>query len=131
MSMSVEDFKSQYMLQWVDGASNLLTKELFEKLKNGKFSWQMYGSINEIYYAGIDFGNGVGDQDPTSISVIRYNPETNCKEKVYGCELHEDYPQQIQHILQLFSGPRPRFSCSRIGADYTGLFKKFQNIIKT
>ena len=43
-----------------------------------------------------------------------------CKEKVYGCELHEDYPQQIQHILQLFSGPRPRFACKRIGADYTG-----------
>lgn len=120
-SMSVEDFRTQYMLEFVDGAGQFLRKEEVNKLKNGEFDWQDYGKIGETYVAGIDFAGSSSDSaDFTHITVLRITPD-NIKQKIYSEEMHGvPYPEQIQRIAQLFGGFHPRFRCKSIFADMTG-----------
>ena len=120
-SMSVEDFRTQYMLEFVDGAGQFLRKEEVNKLKNGEFDWQDYGKIGETYVAGIDFAGSSSDSaDFTHITVLRITPD-NIKQKIYSEEMHGiPYPEQIRRIAQLFGGFHPRFRCKSIFADMTG-----------
>lgn len=121
-NMTVPDFETQYMLCFISDSSSLLSQDQFSHLTlNGDFDWLEYGSIDETYVAGIDFGQGTGDLDPTAISVLRINHTNNRKEKVFGCELRENYPQQIKHILEMFTGPRPRFKVAKICSDFSGV----------
>ena len=120
--MSVEDFKTQYMLEFVDGAAQFLTTEECEQLKNGEFDWLTHGQLGETYFAGIDFaGSGSDTADFTHISVIRLDERTNQKQKVFAYEMQGvSYPEQIRQIEALFGGMSPRFICKRIFADFTG-----------
>ena len=119
--MSIEDFKTQYMLEFVDGAGQFLTAEEVKQLTDGDFDWMDHGIIGEKYYAGIDFaGSDAEGADFTHISVIRVDP-TGQRQKVWSMEMHgESYPDQIRIIAKLFGGPRPIWSVQSIFADYTG-----------
>lgn len=119
--MSVEDFKTQYMLEFVDGAGSFLTSDEIKDLTSGDFDWLEHGVIGETYYAGIDFaGSDAEGADFTHISVIRRAPNGE-KQKVFGMEMHgESYPEQMRMIARLFGGPQPLFNVRSIFADYTG-----------
>lgn len=119
--MSVEDFKTQYMLEFVDGAGQFLSTEERDKLINGDFEWLHHGRIGEKYVAGIDFAGSSSDNaDFTHITVLRID-RNNQKQKVYAEEMQGmSYPEQIRHIVRLLGGPNPKFNCSAIFADFTG-----------
>ena len=119
--MTVEDFKTQYMLQFVDGAGQFLTAAEFGKLTSGDFSWVTHGQRGERYVAGIDFaGSSTEGSDYTHVSVVRIAPN-NEKQKIYAEEYHGmSYPEQMSNIAKLLGGPDPRFNCQSIFADYTG-----------
>jgi len=55
------------------------------------------------------------------ISIVRLDPKTNMKQKVFGMDMKKvPYPQQIKEILNMFCGLRPRFRLKKCVADYTG-----------
>jgi hypothetical protein len=89
--MSVEDFKTQYMLEFVDGAGQFLSTEERDKLINGDFEWLHHGRIGEKYVAGIDFAGSSSDNaDFTHITVLRID-RSNQKQKVYAEEMQAQY----------------------------------------
>jgi len=120
-SMSVEDFKTQYMLEFIDGAGQFLSTEEWDILKSGEFDWIEEGKIGEIYVAGIDFaGSDAEGADFTHISIMRIAPD-GTKHKVCAYEFHgSSYPEQMREIAKLFAGPRPIWNCKSIYADFTG-----------
>jgi hypothetical protein len=120
--MSVEDFKTQYLLEFIDGAGQFFRKEEYDKLVNGGiFDWLEGGKIGERYVAGIDFAGSEADgADFTHITVVRIAPNGQ-KQKVWSKEMQgTSYPEQMRFIASLFGGPNPRFKVSSIFADYTG-----------
>lgn len=129
--MSVEDFKTQYMLEFVDGAGQFLTTENWTKLTSGEHEWQERGIIGEKYVAGIDFaGSSADGADFTHITVLRVNPN-GTRDKIYAKELHgTNYSEQRREIVRMFGGPRPRFAVQSIFADYTGCGRPIVDILK-
>lgn len=119
--MSIEDFKTQYMLEFVDGVGKFLLKEEWDMLVDGDFDWIEHGVIGEKYYAGIDFAGADADgADFTHITIIRKNPNGS-KQKVWATELHGvSYPEQMKRISNILGGFTPRFKCEKIFADFTG-----------
>lgn len=129
--MSVEDFKTQYMLEFVDGAGQFLTSEEWEKMVSGDFDWQESSVIGEKYVAGIDFaGSSSEGGDYTHITVLRVLPN-GVRQKIFAMEMQGvDYNQQRMEIVRLFGGPRPRFIVDSIFADYTGCGRPIIDILK-
>jgi hypothetical protein len=128
--MSIEDFKTQYMLEFVDGAGQFLSSDELNNLVSGDFSWQKIGESHETYYAGIDFaGSSSEGSDYTHISVIRVSPN-GIRQKVFAMEMHgTDYNTQRLEIIRLFGGVRPRFNVKSIFADYTGCGRPIVDIL--
>jgi hypothetical protein len=119
--MSVEDFKTQYMLQFIEGAGKFLDSYEWDNLASGQFEWLDHGKMGEKYVAGIDFaGSDAEGADFTHITVLRIAPNSE-KQKVWGMEMHGvSYPEQIREIAKVFGGHTPRFNCQSIFADFTG-----------
>lgn len=119
--MSVEDFKTQYMLEFVDGAGSFLTADEIKLFTSGEFDWIDHGLIGERYFAGIDFAGSDRDgADFTHITVIRVASNGE-RQKVWSMEMHgESYPEQMRIIAKLFGGPKPVWNVQGIFADYTG-----------
>ena len=119
-SMDIADFRTQYMLEFIDGAGKYLTSAQVEVLKSGEFDWMEKGVLGERYVAGIDFAGSNPDGDSTHITVLRVNPDGS-KHKVFGKEyIDTPYPQQMYEIARLFGGYAPVFQVQKIFADYTG-----------
>ncbi len=119
-TMDIIDFRTQYMLEFVDGAGTYLSKDQVDALGKGEFDWLEKGVIGEKYVAGIDFAGSNPDGDATHITVLRVNPDGS-KHKVFAKEFNETpYPQQMYEIARLFGGYTPVFQVSKIFADYTG-----------
>lgn len=129
--MSVEDFKTQYMLEFVDGADQFLSSDEFNNLTSGDFKWITKGEHNEKYVAGIDFAGSSSDGgDFTHISVLRVLPDGR-RQKVFGMDMRgKDYNAQRLEIVALFGGPRPRFKVDSIFCDYTGCGRPIVDILK-
>ena len=120
--MTVEDFKTQYMLEFIDGAGKFFGQADFDRMRNGDFEWLSHGQHGELYYAGIDFaGSGAATADFTHITVLRVAPN-GVKQKVYAMEMHGvSYPEQIRTIVRMFYGREAQFQCRSIFADFTGV----------
>lgn len=119
-NLDIEDFKTQYMLEFIDGAGKYLDSKQIERMKSGEFDWLDHGIIGENYVAGIDFAGSNPDGDATQISVLRINRD-GTKQKIFGKEFkNTSYPEQMYYISHLFGGYHPRFNCKKIFADYTG-----------
>ena len=119
-NLDIEDFRTQYMLEFIDGAGKFLTSVQVDKMRSGEFDWLDHGIIGENYVAGIDFAGANPEGDATQISVLRVNRD-GTKHKVFGKEFKDaTYPEQMYYIAGLLGGTNPRFKCSKIFADYTG-----------
>ena len=119
-NLELEDFKTQYMLEFIDGAGKYLDSAHIEKLTSGEYEWLEHGKIGEHYVAGIDFAGSNPDGDATHITVLRVNPD-GVKQKVYCKEFKgTSYPEQMYFISNLFGGYSPKFEVRKIFADYTG-----------
>ena len=119
-NLSVEDFKTQYMLEFIDGAGKFLTSDDVKLLTSGEYLWLDHGIIGEHYVAGIDFAGSNPDGDSTQITVLRITRD-GVKQKVFAKEFTDaSYPEQMYYISNLFGGYHPRFECRKIFADYTG-----------
>jgi hypothetical protein len=129
--MSVEDFKTQYMLEFVDGAGQFLSTSEWDTLISGEHEWQESGNYGEKYVAGIDFaGSAASGADYTHISVLRVQPN-GLREKVFAMEMHgESFNTQRLEILKLFGGPRPKFPVESIFADFTGVGRPIVDILR-
>lgn len=119
-NLDIEDFKTQYMLEFIDGAGKYLDSKQIERMKSGEFDWLDHGIIGETYVAGIDFAGSNPEGDSTQISVLRIARD-GTKQKVFAKEFKStSYPEQMYYISNLFGGYHPRFECKKIFADYTG-----------
>lgn len=135
--MSVEDFKTQYMLEFVDGAGQFITTEEWNIMTGVKreeiddFSWQDAGIMGEKYVAGIDFAGSASEGgDFTHITVLRVL-SNGVRQKIFGLDMRGlDYNAQRIEIVKLFGGPRPRFNVQSIFADYTGCGRPIIDILK-
>lgn len=118
--MDIEDFKTQYMLEFIDGAGKYLNSSQVEMMTNSSFDWMEHGLIGELYVAGIDFAGSNPEGDMTHITVLRIAPNGE-KHKVYSMEFRDtSYPEQMYAIAKLFGGYSPTFHVQKIFADYTG-----------
>lgn len=129
--MSVEDFKTQYMLEFVDGAGQFLSTAEWDTMTSGEFEWQDGGIFGDKYVAGIDFAGSAADgADSTHITVLRVQPN-GLREKVFAMEMQgESFNTQRLEIVKLFGGPRPRFPVQSIFADYTGVGRPIVDILR-
>lgn len=129
--MSVEDFKTQYMLEFVDGAGQFLSTDEWDTMTDGDFEWIKSGIQGETYVAGIDFaGSSAEGADFTHISVLRVLPDGR-RQKVFAKDMHGvDYNNQRIEIVKLFGGPRPVFPVSAIFCDYTGCGRPIVDILR-
>ena len=119
-NLDIEDFRTQYMLEFIDGAGKYLNSKHIEKLTDGEFEWLEHGKIGENYVAGIDFAGSNPEGDSTHITVLRITRD-GVKQKVFCKEFKDtSYPEQMYCISHLFGGPHPIFETRRIFADYTG-----------
>jgi hypothetical protein len=102
------------------------------RLRSGQFEWLECGDMGEEYYAGIDFaGSGSATADFTHITVIR-KTSTGIKQKVFAKEMQGvAYPEQMRIIANLLSGYNAKFHCRRIFADYTGVTKKPNSLLRS
>lgn len=129
--MTVEDFKTQYMLEFVDGAGQFLSSPEWQSLTSGEFKYQDSGIYGEKYVAGIDFaGSSADGADATHISVIRVMPN-GLREKIFWMEMQgESFNTQRLEIIRLFGGPRPKFPVQSIFADFTGIGRPIVDILR-
>jgi len=129
--MSIDDFKTQYMLHFIDGMGKFLSKSEHESLRNGDHEWMIHGKMGELYVAGIDFaGASTETTDFTHISVVRVTPQ-GMKQKVFAAEFYgTEYNDQIREIVGIFGGVNPRFKCAKIFADYTGCGQPVVSVLK-
>lgn len=119
-NLDIEDFKTQYMLEFIDGAGKYLNSKHIEKLTMGDFDWLEHGKIGENYVAGIDFAGSNPEGDNTHITILRVDRH-GVKQKVFCKEFKDtSYPEQMYYISHLLGGPNPIFETSKIFADYTG-----------
>ena len=119
-NLSIEDFRTQYMLEFIDGAGKFLTSEQIKSMTDGEYDWLDHGIIGETYVAGIDFAGSNPEGDNTQITVLRITRD-GVKQKVFAKEFRDaSYPEQMYYISNLFGGYKPRFECKKIFADYTG-----------
>ena len=130
--MTVEDFKTQYMLIWAEDAGAYLSEHELETLKQGSHRCLEYGQLGEEYYAGIDFASSENSEsDCTAISVFRKNMD-NTLDKVFFFQMAGiPYPSQIENIKRLLYYPNTAyFLPKRIFADYTGVGRPVVDMLK-
>lgn len=122
--MTETDFKTQYMVEWVESLNILLNAEDQKKLSAGTHDWLNTGYPNEDYYFGLDFASGTlmpgkSNTDFHSLSIIRKNPD-NSKNKVFHAEWRDvdplDVMEEIENIIDPVSG---RFKCKFGLIDYS------------
>ena len=119
-NLSIEDFRTQYMLEFIDGAGKYLDSQQVKAMIDGEYDWIDHGIIGETYVAGIDFAGSNPEGDSTQITVLRITRD-GIKQKVFAKEFKDaSYPEQMYYISHLFGGYKPRFECKKIFADYTG-----------
>jgi hypothetical protein len=120
--MSVEDFKTQYQMEWLENLSHFLTEEDQIKLASGIHLPMEHESSGEIYYAGIDFAGGekVGEKigsDFSTLVVWRKNIDGS-KDKVFGRDWKGDLSDQLDEIVSLIHPLFGTFKCRGVLADY-------------
>lgn len=119
------DFKTQYLIQWIDGLDLLLNEVDQQMLTSGNHCWLNSGLITDTYYAGLDTAGGSpnhasGNLDFTSLSIWRKNG-FQVKEKVHHVEWRGDVTQAINEIYELINPQTGKFKCSFILVDYSNI----------
>ena len=120
--MSVEDFKTQYQMEWLENLSHFLTEEDQIKLAAGIHLPMEHENSGEVYYAGIDFAGGekVGEKlgsDNSSIVIWRKNLDGS-KDKVFCRDWKGDLSDQLDEIVGLIHPQSGTFKCRGVLADY-------------
>ena len=124
--MDITDFKTQYLLQWVDSYGSLLSGLEFEKLF-GEHELQNASLEGEILVAGLDFaGSDSEHADETALSIIRVrrvstNSSEYVKEKIFGITFKGDTSAQKMEIRNLLHPQFGRFKVKNILSDATGM----------
>jgi len=141
--MSIKNFKTQYMLQWLSDVDAYLSKLEFEKLAAGDFEVLSEGVRGEMYYAGIDCGGSLALEDEygesedeaeshTSISIIRVTPN-GFKQKVFHKFLPKDmdWVEQGRHFIDLFHPVKGKFNVKNILIDMANVGKPVLDYMKS
>ena len=113
--MTEIDFKTQYMVEWVERLNLLLNEEDQKKLANSSHEWLSSGRIGEEYFFGLDFGSGTilpnkANLDFTALSIWRRTNE-NVKEKVFACEWQGDPLEILEEAEGIVDPITGRFKC--------------------
>lgn len=114
--MEEQDFRTQYLLEWLE------TSGLFLSAKNredmiGTHELQLGRMGQELLVAGVDFA-GVGE-DETSVSVFRVTP-TKVKEKIWGMTwMGSD--DTVREVLNALHPQYGKFRCQKVCGDVTGI----------
>jgi hypothetical protein len=126
--MTEEDFRTQYMIEWVDSISQLLTEADQKLFLDGTHSILHQANMGEVYYYGLDTAPGSlkpGQKrlDFTSLSICRKTHE-GVKEKVFQMRWQGDPLGQIKAIRKLVHPTEGLFPCQFGLIDYsnTGIY---------
>ena len=123
-NMSVEDFKEQYSMEWVDSNSRFLTRDDIEAMI-GEHSYQMQGRDGEEYYFGLDLAGGLLinqglGRDYSSLTIISKDKD-GMKRVVHCEEWQGDIVEQMEEIISWIHPETGRFKCVFGTADYGSL----------
>ena len=121
-NMSVEDWKTQYEMEWLDDINRFLSEDDIMKLASGTHQALEVQNPGEHYYFGLDFAGGilVGEKiesDFTALCVWRKDFR-GFKEKVYAMEWKGDLSKQLEEIMYLINPLNGIFKCEYGLADY-------------
>ena len=118
--MDEADFRTQYLLEWLE-TQGLYLSERERTLLIGTHELQMTQVGQEYLVAGIDFAGSDSDNaDETSISVLRVT-NAKVKEKIWGCTFRGDPMSQLQEIVNILHPYVGKFRPRKILADATGI----------
>lgn len=119
------DFKTQYLMEWVEDLNLVLTDQDQQMLFSGTHRGMHEGFVTETYFAGLDTAggspNGIsGDTDFTSLSIWR-KTNNQVKEKVAHYEWRGDVTAAINEIYDIINPKTGKFKCVFTVVDYTNI----------
>lgn len=119
------DFKTQYLMQWVEDLNLVLSDQDQQMLFSGPHSSLQSGYITETYFAGLDTAGGSqkgisGDTDFTSLSIWR-KTVNQIKEKVAHYEWRGDITAAINEIYDIINPQTGKFRCVFTVVDYSNI----------
>jgi len=122
--MNEIDFKTQYMVEWLDDISSALSEEDQRKLI-GEHVWLESGIVGEEYFFGLDTASGTISRDKTSLdytalAVWRKKPN-GIKEKVHCFETQSSALDQMAEIYEIIHPKTGRFKCKFGLVDYSNV----------
>jgi len=113
--MSDEDFRTQYLLEWLENVNPALSEIARRSLVDTSFSSETVNSIGDFeYYFGLDFAGSSENKtqgDFTSLSVFR-KMRNNTKYKVFAKEWQGDTTVQVEEIVGWVHPTKGRFRCT-------------------
>lgn len=132
--MSSEDFRTQYIMEWLEDINLVLTEEDQIRLSSGIHPPLFREIVGDTYYFGLDFagGSNVGESiktDFTALSVWRKSLDGR-KEKVFAAEWKGDLSSQWEEITSLIHPKNGLFRCKGGLADYGNMGAGIVDIMK-
>lgn len=132
--MSTEDFRTQYIMDWLDDINLVLTEEDQKKLVTGMHNHLSAEHSGDVYYFGLDFAGGaiVGEKiqsDFTALSIWRKTLNLT-KEKVFSIEWKGDLSNQLEEITSIIHPRTGLFKCRGGLADYGNMGAAMVDIMK-
>lgn len=133
--MTEIDFRTQYMVEWVESLNLLLSEEDQIKLSSGTHELLNAGKMGEEYFFGIDFASGTilpnkTNLDSSVLSIWRKTND-NVKEKVYGREWQGNPLDVMKEMMEVIDPKEGLFKCrfglidySVVGVTATEYFKR-------
>lgn len=115
--MDESDFRTQYLLEWLETSGLFLNAKERESII-GTHELQQQQMGQEWLVAGVDFA-GPGD-DETAISIMRVTG-TKVKEKIWGCTFSRDSANLYNHLIEILHPQKGKFRPRKIFADETGI----------
>jgi len=107
-----DEFKTQYLLQWVLGTGQFITEENFNRMVSEH--QRVYHDNTSNCYGGIDTAK---DPDSTVVTILRWNATKKRKELCNWLKLHGDnYKNQFDIIIEFFK----HYNIKGVAIDSTG-----------
>lgn len=118
------DWMTQYELEWVDDINNFLSEEDQERLAAGDYMFQVKGSTNDRYFAGLDTAGGSitgrSDTDSTVLAIWRLRKNGQV-DRVASFQWVGNIVEQKQEIWDICNPKTGLFRCELILADHSNI----------
>ncbi len=123
LEISIQDWQTQYELEWIDDINSFLSGDEHEELGNGSHGLMTRGHRGERYIAGLDTSHSMshsGDTDWTVLAIWRLNRD-GTMDKVASFRWRYQILEQKEEIFDIIHPKDGLFPCEIIFADYSNV----------